>query len=275
MASKQSNIKKRSKSNVFSLKWMRYHENDHILIFASSVAAAAGMHPYQQQQELKEEFWRELGHNSTYVKPEELAEQELEKLTLPERQKIEAVIDASYSCATDVIEAFAKITTNDATDATDQQLSLHPAIIEKVRSAMYTKHGQEQETIIRDAFSKEISKPVTTDNKCVKGSLPIVTTTGAGASTSNNIEVYVGGKHDGMVDNKIVEIKTRQRRFLGTPVYELVQVHTYMYIYGTRQAVIVESYNGQERKHEIEFDDGFWDKIKSKIAEFVTELVDV
>ena len=110
-----------------------------------------------------------------------------------------------------------------------------------------------------------MKKKIETHDKFVAGKEPVIT-------TRNNIEVYIGGKHDGMVDGKIVEIKTRQKRFMGTPMYELVQVHAYMYIFKTRQALIIESYLGQERTHEIEFDDGLWDTIKSNLVDFVDAL---
>jgi hypothetical protein len=263
-------------SDIVTLKWMRYIKNDYLVIYASSMAACAGMHPYQSQRELKDEFMSMMGtcDDPDYVKPDEIAEQDLLKLPLVQREKIKAVVDASYSSATQVIEAFTKLTTakSDEDETVKSESEPLPAtVIDKIRSAMYTKHGQEQESVIRDAFSKEIKKPVRTSNKFKKGHIICSVTTSD--EPHHTIDVYVGGKHDGMVDDKIVEIKTRQRRFLGTPIYELVQVHTYMYIYGTRQAIIVESYNGEERKHEINFDDELWDKVKTKIAEFVEDIL--
>ncbi len=68
------------------------------------------------------------------------------------------MVDASYACANDVIKAFAKITKVDDVETdeskdnevepkkvkpTPKPHPLHASVIEKIRSSMYTKHGEE------------------------------------------------------------------------------------------------------------------------------------
>ena len=246
-------------NNIITTEWGRYCPNDNLTIYASKLAGCVGMHMYQPQSEFKSEFMRAIGQDQDdepYFTNDELAKQELKELSLETQTKISKATEATYSNATDVVEAFTKLT---------EHTDISTNVIENIRKSMYTKHGTEQESTIRQSFSKSIGKTVKTSNKFIANKEPLITV--------NGIEVYIGGKHDGMVDGKIVEIKTRQKHFLGTPLYELVQIHAYMHIYETRNAILVESYNGQEKRHEIIFDDGLWAKVKSELFTFLSDMI--
>jgi len=69
------------------------------------------------------------------------------------------------------------------------------------------------------------------------------------------------------------KIKTRSYKFLGVREYERVQVHAYMHIFETRQAELVESYNGETRTHAVPFDDAFWTGVKESVYTLVREIV--
>ena len=340
-----------------SLDWMRYKKGDYIVLYASKLAACAGMHPYSPTEELKHEFRRSIGKNATYVKPSEQAAQVISR-----HQNILKVIHATYASATNVQEALdavvkpvttqvqpadidaikrlldprcesdvkeidnlmiikedkekifaASVALHAAVEAV-QRLSqdpeimqkiideeeivdasivdaaltlrnemaashvliqnvtrtktetLSPVVIDHIRHVMYTNHGTQQEDVIRNNLVIKKSMIIKTCDKFKTSAVPLMTVDG--------IEVYIGGRHDGLMNNKIVEIKTRQRRFLGTPLYELVQVHAYMSIYGTKEAIIVESYNGQEREHPIEFDDALWSRVQCNLVHFVRDLLE-
>jgi len=148
----------------------------------------------------------------------------------------------------------------------DNPLELPENIIDLVQRDVYTKHGTEKEDSIREKMQQLMKTQIDkNNNKFVTSSEPFIV-------LDDNVEIYLGGRHDGMTDDgKVVEIKTRQRRFLGTPLYELVQVHAYMFIYNTTSATIIESYNGQERSHEIEFDYELWSRIKANTTKFFEE----
>eukprot|EP00798_Chlamydomonas_sp_ICE-L_P028863 gene28863-32051_t len=55
-------------------------------------------------------------------------------------------------------------------------------------------------------------------------------------------------------------------RFLGVPLYELVQIHAYMIIFGAKQSIHVENYMGETRETIIPFDEEFWDSDGRKNA---------
>jgi len=238
-----------------TLTWGRYIQGDFIMVYASKLAQCANMHKYNSQLDAISEFKTVVYEHKAHVSKEMVAKAEMTELPVAQQEEIANLVSATYESATELTSSLCAASIQ----------SLPPNILAQVKTDMYTKHGTEQESAIRQSVSATLKKKIQILDKFKAAKEPIVTV--------NGIEVYIGGKHDGMVDGKIVEIKTRQSRFLGTPVYELVQVHAYMYIFGTRQAMIVESYLGQERVHEIAFDDGFWDTVKSNMNGFVEELV--
>lgn len=144
----------------------------------------------------------------------------------------------------------------------EKKVVLQENVVQTVQSKVYTSHGCEREDGIREAVKSSKNIDIQTSNKFVVSKEPFIEVRG--------VRVFLGGRHDGMSDDgtKIVEIKTRQNRFLGTPLYELVQVHAYMFIYGVTEATIVESYNGQERMHEVGFDEKLWERVKKRVHAF-------
>ena len=172
------------------------------------------------------------------------------------KQRIVAAAVQTRAAAVEAKRAFEAVTAPKV-----EVRALPPLVVDSIRSAMYTKHGTQQEDIVRQAVAERTAKEIKTSDKFKTSSRPLITV--------NSVDVFLGGRHDGMVDGKIIEIKTRQRRFLGTPLYELVQVHAYMHIYGTREALVVESYNGEEREHEVLFDDKLWSRVKTELAAFL------
>ena len=294
---------------MIRLDWMSYAPGDHIVIYASKLAACAGMHQYVDGGELKREFMNAMGLEKGDARKEVIANC-LESLNPGDR----AMMDASYSTPQDlqkslelvsaakflrempsvqidaiktsmglahampVLEADAilqscldletlkeirdNIGSMQAFEAivAPKMSPLAPVAIDAIRSHMYTRNGKEQEDFIRKAAREDVK----TSAKFRVTEYPLMTIEG--------IEVYLGGRHDGMVGDKIIEIKTRQRRFLGTPLYELVQVHGYMAIYGTKRATIIESYNGEQREHDIDFDVNLWGAVQSNLAAFLTDM---
>lgn len=162
-------------------------------------------------------------------------------------------------------------------DATCQQQSSMPeSTIELARHVLYTRHGNEQEPHIRDKINSNTlheKKQFCTTNEFRKRQLLTL-------SDECGTKVFIGGRHDGInSEGKIVEIKTRQSRFLGVPKYERIQVMAYMYIFGTniadQEATLVESYNGTVRSHEIEWDDNLWTEVKDAVNTLLLELLSV
>ena len=71
--------------------------------------------------------------------------------------------------------------------------------------------GQDPETRAMPSGKPVTNVRIATSDAFRLGRDPLVTVRG--------VAVRVGGKHDGLIGDQIVEIKTRQRRLLGTPTY--------------------------------------------------------
>lgn len=92
--------------------------------------------------------------------------------------------------------------------------------------------------------------------------------------SNETVQIYIGGRCDARRENgRIVEIKCRRNRFLGTPVYELVQVHAYMHIHDQQHAEIVEEFAGSRKSHRIKWDAELWHNTITCAEKFVSGLI--
>lgn len=242
------------------LPWMCYkRESAYVICYASKLAGCAGMHPFVAREELSGEARRLLGKNPEFVTTGELAAMEMDQLDAQVQANIKEVVEKRYDRASEVQTAFRDLA------ASETMAECGPGVMEAVRSSMYTRHGNEQEASIRSEASDQVQKRIKTEERFAVSKDPLCTVHG--------VKVYVGGRHDGMTeDGVLVEIKTRQRRFLGTPQYELVQIHAYMVIYNVSSALLVESLNGDVRRHEIKFDPLLWERATSGLESFYEEV---
>ena len=241
-----------------------------LVVYASKLAACAGMHPYCPQAELRDEYLH-AAHGAAavregYLPPAEAAAAALAALPPDARAAAERAIASRPSESTEVVRAAAEAAAAPG---------MTPEAAEVVRAALFTSHGARSEDGVRAA----LGPGVRTDARFRVGAEPLATVP-AGADGGRPTRVYVGGKHDGMDgggggqegEGRVVEIKTRQRRFLGCPLYERVQLHAYMHVYGVRRGVLVESYLGERREHEVAFDDALWAEVVDAVGAFVAGL---
>lgn len=287
---------------------MYVHSKHDVTVFASKLASIAGMHPYYPQLEIANELARFKGHNPFWKSCNELAVEELNELpdkyvaeldilrnktfcsakqaqveleamkeTFVEKPKklgkmlkkleddecdaIEKVVHGCHTIANLETRSPEFLKALDLAKEVKGLVCVPEQVLSLVTSEVYTKHGTQQEDGIRKQYSENQQIQVDHKNKFFPSNEPFI--------VIDELEVYLGGRHDGMTsDGKLIEIKTRQRRFLGTPLYELVQVHAYMFIYGLDQAQLIESYLGEQRIHNIQFDHVLWDTIKENTKMF-------
>jgi len=317
-----------SKSQISDMKTdFAYFGFNTITLFASKLAACAGMNVYNPQSEIAEQLACRL-KGMDHVSKEDEAEMAYTELPVEYIAKLDKVRNTSYPSASDgqaalqemneiMVEkpkrikelqvlvknvkgkekarvervlASASASEDDdeecvvSTAAKELKSLTHASTFEKameqvqvvpenvvnlVQKSVYTKHGTEKEEGIRKKMEVSMGHIDKNKNKFVTSNEPFIILQNSARDSKKSMEIYLGGRHDGMTqDNRVVEIKTRQRRFLGTPIYELVQVHAYMFIYNTEMATIIESFNGEERSHHIKFDHELWSEIKNKTATF-------
>lgn len=84
----------------------------------------------------------------------------------------------------------------------------------------------------------------------------------------------IGGRLDGLdAQGRVVEIKNRTRRFFTViPEYERIQVACYMKLLNTRRAVIVQQFNGEQRRTDVEQDDDAWATYYAQLTHVVQVL---
>lgn len=294
------------------MDWARVNLPHAITIYASYLAGAANMHQYVSQDTLRASFIAHVTNDPSYRTPTQVAVALLRELPTEDMDALKVLVSPAFTEATDVQVALGKCnvvlshltqasasSALRAVDASVQSKVLALAsddpevtaaaveaaskasaaceaakkvqenvhlIADHLRTVLYTGHGTRGEDDIRRAA--EVRKQVTikTNAKFHVSDGPIAVVQG--------VSIFLGGKHDGLVDGtKIVEIKNRQRRLMGVPLYERVQLHAYMVIYNVRHAVLIENYLGEQKEHEVNFDDDFWSGVKSRVECFVATLL--
>ena len=92
---------------------------------------------------------------------------------------------------------------------------------------------------------------------------------------SREYEWYIGGKVDGLLrDKSIIEVKNRiHKLFRVLKDYEKIQIYSYMFIFNSKKAFLVETFfkNIQPETNiiAVSFDINYWEYIIKKIENFV------
>jgi hypothetical protein len=237
-----------------------------MVVYASKLAGLAGMHVYVNRDELFYELMHALTPESEevpegYEPPAEKVQKALDEgLTHTARQIYE-----------ETLKDLPKLAAGESVKVVKHALAAIKAIPgvsadakEAVRATLYAAHGINGETQIREDAAKslgeiKVNERFTTSELLFKAGI---------------FDVYLGGKHDGMADGGkvITEIKNRVNRFMGVPLYERVQIHAYMKIYGVEKGLLIESFKGQRREHIVDFDQNMWDGIVTSACNFLSSF---
>lgn len=85
--------------------------------------------------------------------------------------------------------------------------------------------------------------------------------------------VYVGGRVDGLTEDKVVEVKCRRNRLFNTlPLYEKVQTQAYLFLTGKKTVEVLQKFDGCTRSDEYSADAEFWSKVCEAALEFASDL---
>jgi len=87
---------------------------------------------------------------------------------------------------------------------------------------------------------------------------------------SAHIRYSIGGRIDGLVGKKLIEIKNRKQRFLTPlPQYDVIQMHCYMKLLDVKEGELVEHLSsGSEKKTTVKWSETLWNKISSGLLAF-------
>lgn len=91
----------------------------------------------------------------------------------------------------------------------------------------------------------------------------------------NKFEIVVGGKVDGIdKDGNIVETKNRRYKlFDSIPIYEKVQMETYMWLTNKNKCIHIQNFNENQVKNKYNSDKELFEKVKSNSVKFFIKMI--
>ena len=134
-----------------------------------------------------------------------------------------------------------------------------------VSSRLARKYGTTQEPVVVEALEIKDSNKDTFHLWC--------------GGNTGGLRWGLVGKVDGFSGGRLVEVKSRKKRLLGVPNYELVQLEIYMRMTGVSEVVLIESFTDARgtsmKEHRKTRDDGLWSVIIAECQGFATKLVNL
>lgn len=86
-------------------------------------------------------------------------------------------------------------------------------------------------------------------------------------------EAVVGGKVDGVVNDRLIEVKCRQNRFFDAlPDYEFVQIQIYMKLTHCTVCDVIQHFRNDIKIETHEFDEDAWDRIAEGVTDFAQDF---
>jgi hypothetical protein len=240
------------------LSWGCFRDGS-ITVYASKVAVCADLHPYQSLDSLRDEYMY-LAHGlkpSDDYEVDEAVYREKRIASLPAlvRERVVSAIELGKNAES--VKEVANVI-----DSINNDVDIPHEVASMIKSDVYTHRGTVHEDDVRERQPGKITK-----TNAFQSKLWFTLTDGT--------KVYLGGRHDGYdeLNNRLVEIKVRQRRFLNVPEYERIQVHCYMHIFDTHRVTLIESYNDSQKEHNIMYNLEFWQTVTGNVKYFLESLL--
>lgn len=260
--------------NNIKLKWMSKYKT-YTLLYASKLSTICDMNKYESREDLIKEYKSAYSKEEfgTYVSSDEVAIEKISKMPQFEKELVLETIKDTVEPSTVVDNVD---NTDDVVDDVDAirlklekiktNINIDKDVCNYVQKQLYTSFGNREEEVVRDSYSESTKVNYSKNNNFLVSDKPL--------TVINGHKVYLGGKHDGENENgDFIEIKNRMNRFMGEiPLYEIVQVHAYMFIHGKKKCSLIEHFKGQTRVHIINFDDVLWGEIIEKINIFMEAI---
>ncbi|CAH0492410.1 unnamed protein product [Peronospora farinosa] len=253
----------------------RYALKRNIMIFASEVPVISALNPYRNIEDVFLNVWHRTNPQQISTLQEKLAlslsSPEEKMQTIVEDLGISPVITKLIQEASnaDTIQQVAQAQAQVVQSLpTTTPIDLKTQVVEFVTSTMHKSFGMKQETAGIEQYQKEKKVIVKERNlKFIKKKV----------ATVARFNVFVGGKIDGQVDGKVIEVKNRLKRFISPlPKYDIAQLQTYLYILGVREGELVEHLHAaktQTKMTKVSWDDTMWNaEIEPNLVKFGSAL---
>ena len=227
-----------------------------IIIKASDVSSIMGLSQFKKPQDVVEELWRKYLPDTCTMKTKDERALDVIEAT-PALQVVRAKIE---SCTTEVqTERMSLLDEVEAAPITPAEKGL---VKDHFRKSLYTSHGVRHEERAAKAYAPGLVEDDTFykyDVCTIKGTLYQI------VGRVDRVRINDDGSRT------LVELKNRTRGlFNRLRDYEEVQCRVYMGMMKpcVRDALLVESYDGEMKSYLVQRDDAKWDAITRKVEHF-------
>ena len=237
-----------------------------ISIDATDIATLLGLHRYQTNLfELVMKYWKR-GFTTDFLEiREELVERDIEFVEVPKAdEKIlefceQKSIPINFEFLEDVEKLEEQLQKEESLDIDAEDVV---SFCNKQMGIQFEKKAIEMYEETCNSQVKDVSKHVKVDEprKYVLKQF----------RENDKCKWSVGGRVDGTISNdKIIEVKHRKNRlFERVPIYEILQVYTYMYAMDIYQASVIEMYNGEQKITDFTYTVGYEQYVLQKLNNF-------
>ena len=231
-----------------------------VYIKVSDVAACIGMNPYKQPGEVMDLLLEKYVPEKYYG----ISKSSKQKLVINRNSNIsnlvESVKQTVTTCSNETSALFETCNNiiHSEKDLSENEKSL---VKEFFRKEIYTSYGIEHESAVADSFGETCYE----DNTFYKHKI----------ATINGTNYVICGRIDRFTVNEkgekvLIEIKNRANRLFGClKDYEKIQVQTYMFMTGMKEAKLVERLDGTDAVYPVEYDVSAIEKYFEKLQSFV------
>jgi hypothetical protein len=237
------------------------------MIYASEVAGAIGKHQYQHPSQLLMTLWKRYQKGQHYL----AAKVRCNKTTTQHdtREETRQFITKKLSdntqfqknCSTETLETLIRQETSEA------------KVTEMVQELPVNVSTREVTSLIRDSVSGHFGRVREVKSIEALGSVHENNAQFFCKSLNQVTGISLGGRIDGFHQGQLIEIKNRKSRFMTPlPLYDIIQVHCYMYLLDLKECVIVEHCNSAEKKTSVPFDASLWEGVVVRLLHFMSIL---
>jgi len=237
-----------------------------ISIDATDIATLLGLHKYRTNiYELVMKYW-ERGFTTDFLEiRENLVQQNIEFVEVPTTdEKIQRFceqksIPINFEFLDDVEKLEDQLQKEESLDIDAESVV---SFCNKQMGIQFEKKAIEKYEETCNSQIKDVSKHVKVDEprKYVRKQFRV----------NDKCQWFVGGRVDGTISNdKIIEVKNRKNRlFECVPIYEILQVYTYMYAMDINKASVIQMYNGEQKITDFTYTVGYEQYVLQKLSHF-------